>query len=137
MPEIVADPSDPSCYLLFSGPGIEESQSVGPDPSSRRARDILGRFAMGSSGNPRGRPRGIANPRRPVPNLLRPTAERGGAGRGREHRAAGVFPPPHDPALAHLVEATQRMAGFASSPPAPLFCFTTTGCARARNGWTR
>jgi hypothetical protein len=70
MSEIVADPPDPSCYLLFSGSGIEESQSVGPDPSSRRARDVHGRFAMGSSGNPRGRPRGIPNPRRRVPNLV-------------------------------------------------------------------
>jgi hypothetical protein len=70
MSETVADPPDPSCYLLFFGPGIEESQSVGPDPSSRRARDIHGRFAMGSSGNPRGRPRGIPNPRQRVPNLV-------------------------------------------------------------------
>jgi hypothetical protein len=30
--------SDPSCYLLFSGPGIEESQSVDPDPFLPRAR---------------------------------------------------------------------------------------------------
>ncbi len=33
------------------------------------ARDARGRFAKGSSGNPRGRPRGIANPRRRVPDL--------------------------------------------------------------------
>jgi hypothetical protein len=48
-----------------------------------------------------------------------------------------VCPPPRGPALADLVETTKRMAGFASAPPALQFCFTTTGCARARNGWTR
>jgi len=34
------------------------------------ARDARGRFAKGSSGNPRGRPRGIRNPRRRVPDLV-------------------------------------------------------------------
>jgi hypothetical protein len=61
--------SDPSCYLLFSGPGIEEFQSVDPDLSLSRARDARGRFAKGSSGNPGGRPRGIPNPKRRVPDL--------------------------------------------------------------------
>ena len=70
MSEIVADPPDPSCYLLFSGPGIEEFQSVDPDPLLRRARDSRGRFAKGSSGNPGGRPRGIPNPKRRVPDLV-------------------------------------------------------------------
>jgi hypothetical protein len=69
MSEIVADPPDTSCYLLFSGPGIEEFQSVGPDPFLPRARDTRGRFAKGSSGNPGGRPRGIPNPMRRVPDL--------------------------------------------------------------------
>lgn len=46
------------------------SQQLGPDPSSPRARDARGRFAKGSSGNPRGRPRGIRNPRRRVPDLV-------------------------------------------------------------------
>jgi hypothetical protein len=38
MSEIVAHTPDPSCYLLFSEPGIEESQWVGPDPFLPRAR---------------------------------------------------------------------------------------------------
>jgi hypothetical protein len=69
MPDIIAHPPDPSCYRLFSEPGIEESQSLAPDPFSSNARDTHGRFAKGSSGNPRGRPRGIANPKRRVPDL--------------------------------------------------------------------
>ncbi len=70
MPEIVADPPSPACYLLFSGDGIKEYQKLGPDLFSPRARDARGRFATGSSGNPRGRPRGIPNPRRRVPDLV-------------------------------------------------------------------
>jgi hypothetical protein len=69
MSEIVADPPHRSCCLLFSGPGIEESQYVDPDPFGPRARDARGRFAKGSSANPRGRPRGIPNPKRRVPDL--------------------------------------------------------------------
>jgi hypothetical protein len=38
MSEIIVDPPDTSCYLLFSRPGIEESQSLGPDLFSSRAR---------------------------------------------------------------------------------------------------
>lgn len=66
MPKITADPPDASCYLLFSRGRIQESQELGPDPW---ARDARGRFAKGSSGNPRGRPRGIPNPKRRVPDL--------------------------------------------------------------------
>src|SRR5262245_10119226 len=69
MPEIVTDPPLPSCYHLLSGPGIREYQQLGPDPLLPRARDARGRFARGSSGNPRGRPRGIRNPKRRVPDL--------------------------------------------------------------------
>jgi hypothetical protein len=47
-----------------------ESQSLGPDRLSPRARDARGRFARGSSGNPRGRPPGIPNPKRRVPDLV-------------------------------------------------------------------
>jgi hypothetical protein len=47
-----------------------ESQSLGPDRLSPPARDARWRFASGSSGNPRGRPPGIPNPKRRVPNLV-------------------------------------------------------------------
>jgi hypothetical protein len=70
MPETIADPPDLPCYSLFSGSGIPESQSLAPDLVSARARDARGRFATGSSGNPRGRPRGIPNPKRRVPDLV-------------------------------------------------------------------
>ncbi|MGC1888099.1 MAG: DUF5681 domain-containing protein, partial [Stellaceae bacterium] len=70
MPEIVADPLLPPCYHLFPGRGIQEIQQLAPDPSLRRAREASGRFAKGSSGNPRGRPRGIPNPKRRVPDLV-------------------------------------------------------------------
>jgi len=69
MPEIVADPPVSSCNRLYSRPRVEESQLLGPDPLSPRARDARGRFAKGYSGNPRGRPRGIPNPKRRVPDL--------------------------------------------------------------------
>jgi hypothetical protein len=70
MPEIIADPLLPSRYQLFPRPGIREYQQLGPDPFLPRGRDARGRFATGSSGNPQGRPRGIANPRRRVPDLV-------------------------------------------------------------------
>src|SRR5438132_9819349 len=70
MPEIIADPPLPSCYQLFPRPETQESQQLGPDPFLPRGRDARGRFAKGSSGNPRGRPRGIANPKRRVPDLV-------------------------------------------------------------------
>src|SRR5208283_3459622 len=47
-----------------------EYQSLGPDLSPPRARDARGQFASGSSGNPRGRPPGIPNPKRRVPDLV-------------------------------------------------------------------
>ena len=77
MSQIVADPPWPSCCRLFPGPGTEESQRLDPDRLFRSARDARGRFAKGSSGNPRGRPPGIRNPRRRVPDLVaRPLSAR-------------------------------------------------------------
>src|SRR6266478_8755955 len=70
MPEAIADPPSPCCSKLLSEPGIEESQSFGPDRFVPRARDARGRFFKGSSGNPRGRPPGIRNPKRRVPDLV-------------------------------------------------------------------
>jgi hypothetical protein len=72
MPEIIADPLLPSCYQLSLKPGIPESQQLGPDPFLPRGRDARGRFATGSSGNPRGRPRGM-----PIPGGACPTSSPG------------------------------------------------------------
>ena len=70
MSELIADSPAPTCSHLNSKSRIEESQSLGVDPSLPRAGDARARgFAKGSSGNPRGRPRGIRNPRRRVPDL--------------------------------------------------------------------
>src|SRR6267378_2521130 len=70
MSKAVADPLSRRCSLLLSRPRIEEYQSLRPDLFLPRARDARGRFVKGSSGNPRGRPRGIRNPKRRVPDLV-------------------------------------------------------------------
>jgi uncharacterized protein DUF5681 len=70
MPEAIPDPPSPCCSKLLSEPGIKEFQSLGPDRLLPPARDARGHFAKGSSGNPRGRPRGIRNPKRRVPDLV-------------------------------------------------------------------
>jgi hypothetical protein len=70
MPEIIADLPAPPCSSLLSGSAIEQFQSLNPDPFLPRARDPRGRFARGHSGNPRGRPPGIPNPKRRVPDLV-------------------------------------------------------------------
>ena len=110
MPEIVADPPSPSCYDLFPGPGIQGSQILSPDPSSPRGRDARGRFAKGSSGNPRGRPPGIPNPRRRVPDLVaRPLSARALSDLldRKPHLlrplAAQLLPPPH------AIDAAERL----------------------------
>src|SRR5215469_7102851 len=70
MPDIVADLPDPTCSHLNFKTGIQLSQPLGIDPSSPGARARARGFVKGTSGNPRGRPRGIPNPRRRVPNLV-------------------------------------------------------------------
>jgi len=70
MPETTADPPAPSCSLPLSETGVQQSQTLDPDPFWPRARDARGRFGKGSSGNPCGRPRGIRNPRGRVPDLV-------------------------------------------------------------------
>ena len=77
MPETVAVSPAPPCSHLLCKSEIEEFQPLSPDPSLPRARDARGRFAKGSSGNPCGRPRGIRNPKRRVPDLAaRPLSAR-------------------------------------------------------------
>jgi hypothetical protein len=76
--ENLCRPPDPACYLLFSGAGMMESQSLGPDrflPRARRARAV--------------RQRKLREPARPSarhsqsqaarPGSRRPPAERAGA----------------------------------------------------------
>jgi hypothetical protein len=70
MPDILADLPDPTCSHLNFETGIQLSQPLGIDLTSSRARARARGFVKGSSGNPKGRPRGIRNPRRRVPDLV-------------------------------------------------------------------
>ena len=92
MSEIVADLPDPPSSLLFSGYGIEEYQSFGPDlflPRARRARALR-----------QGKLRQPARPaaRRPQSQAARagscrPAAERAGAVGSARPQASSVAPP--------------------------------------------
>jgi hypothetical protein len=69
MPETVAEPSSSRCSSAAPGTRFQQNQRLGPDLGSGVLRDARGCFAKGCSGNPRGRPPGIRNPRRRVPDL--------------------------------------------------------------------
>ena len=90
MPEMVADPPDLPCYLLFSGDGIEESQRVAPDPLLPRARDARGRFAEGSSGNPRRTAARHPQSQAAGARSSRKAADRAGAGQADRPQAPSV-----------------------------------------------
>lgn len=57
------------CFSLFPESAIEQNQQIEPDVFFSAGRDRQGRFAKGHSGNRAGRPKGIANPKRRIPDL--------------------------------------------------------------------
>jgi hypothetical protein len=85
------------------------------------ARDPRGRFAKGISGNPRGRPRGIRNPKRRIPDLvarpLGPQALLALLDRKPQllrPLAAQLMPPP-----VAAIDPMQRLGIDPTSPPTP------------------
>jgi hypothetical protein len=69
MPQIIADPPWPLLFAVFPEPDSKNLNNL-VLIARGRARDARGRFAKGSSGNPRGRPPGIRNPKRRIPDLV-------------------------------------------------------------------
>ena len=120
MPEIVADPPPPAAICCFPNSESKHHNSLiliasGP------ARDARGRFAKGSSGNPHGRPRGIRNPKRRIPDLVaRPlSAEVLSALLDRKPQllrplATQLMPPP-----VAAIDPMQRLGIDLALPPAP------------------
>lgn len=127
MPKIVAEPPSRRCSPAALGTPVQEYQRLGPDLCSRTLRDARGRFAKGSSGNPRSRPPGIRNPRRRVPDLrARPLSAKAlsdlidSKPRLLRPLAKQLLPPPLayvdpaerlglDPSALHTVEACVRL----------------------------
>jgi hypothetical protein len=70
MPKLIPIRPSPSTYPLFFGAQLGNFNNLVLIPFLPPGRDARGRFAKGSSGNPRGRPRGIRNPKRRVPDLV-------------------------------------------------------------------
>jgi hypothetical protein len=117
MPNTAADPL--RCSFAVSEPGTEPFQQLAPDPFAPRARDARGRFAQGQSGNPRGRPPGIRNPTRRLPDLPARPLGRDALSRLIDRKphllrplAARLLPPPLA-ALAQGTLSTAEAAGIA------------------------
>jgi hypothetical protein len=119
IPEMV-DPPSPSVLCCFSeaeSKNLNNLVLIAPGA----ARDARGRFAKGSSGNLRGRPPGIRNPKRRIPDLVaRPLGAQALAVLldRKPHLlrplAAQLMPPPIAP-----VDPMERLGIDLTSPPTP------------------